>query len=314
MNYDVLLKWCMDFDPAIKYKIMKNIYGISDEELVNERESMEKSGLVSKYLALVDTETNMWGGGIYTPKWTSTHYTLLELKNLGIPNGNAQYIKSAKVLLDELWYNNGAVRKGKMQDLCVAAMVGSIVCHARIEDDRIEQIASYIASHVQSDGGFNCSWAVSDKSSLHTTLTVLIFIEDYLNNGYMKSAHLLKPIVQDAREWLLSRRLFIGLRSGKPILKSALNIPYPNRYKYDILKTLEYFADCRVEYDQRMDEALRIIKEKMNPDGTWPNTNQIQGQTHFNIEENLRRSQINTYRALRVLNHFGLINIAKPSV
>ena len=309
----MLLKWCMDFDPVIRYKTMKNIYKIPEIDLENEHSALEKDGLVSRYLSLVDKDTNMWDQGIYNPKWTSTHYTLLELKNLDVPNHNEQYIASSKVLLDKLWFNNGMVRKNRMQDLCVAAMVGSIACHARIQDEKIEQIASYIATHVQSDGGFNCSWPVSDKSSIHTTLTVLIFINDYKRNGYTESSTLLEPLVRDAREYLLERRLFKGLRSNMPILKSSLNIPYPNRYKYDVLKALEYFADCECEYDKRMQDAIDILKSKMNKDGSWPNTNQIQGRTFFKIEENLKRSQINTYRALRVLSHFGVIEIKKPS-
>ncbi len=39
-----------------------------------------------------------------------------------------------------------------------------------------------------------------------------------------------------------------------------MNIPYPSRWKYDILKCLDYFRAAGVEYDERMSYALRALR------------------------------------------------------
>ena len=43
-----------------------------------------------------------WGGGIYSPKWISTNYTLLLLRNMGLPRDNPAGSAGARLLLGNL--------------------------------------------------------------------------------------------------------------------------------------------------------------------------------------------------------------------
>ena len=82
-------------------------------------------------------------------------------------------------------------------------------------------------------------------------------------------------------------------------------LSFPTRWKYDILRALDYFSKREVPYDKRMDDAINIIKNKQRKDGTWPTQNKHPGLVHFDYEKTGAPSRINTLRALRVLNYYN---------
>ena len=82
-------------------------------------------------------------------------------------------------------------------------------------------------------------------------------------------------------------------------------LSYPSRWKYDILRALDYFRAASIDYDERMGPALDVLKKKRRSDGTWPVQAKHPGQVHFDMEQTGAPSRWNTLRALRVLEHFG---------
>lgn len=82
-------------------------------------------------------------------------------------------------------------------------------------------------------------------------------------------------------------------------------LSYPSRWKYDILRALDYFRDAAVPYDPRMQDALDVLLSKRRKDGRWPVQAKHPGQTHFDMEQTGQPSRWNTLRALRVLGAFG---------
>jgi hypothetical protein len=83
-----------------------------------------------------------------------------------------------------------------------------------------------------------------------------------------------------------------------------LMLSYPSRWKYDILRALDYFQFAGSNYDPRMQDALDILKKKRRKDHKWPVQAKHPGQTHFDMEKTGSPSRWNTLRALRVLKHF----------
>jgi len=84
-----------------------------------------------------------------------------------------------------------------------------------------------------------------------------------------------------------------------------LMLSYPSRWRYDILRALDYFRSAGITYDNRMHDALDLLKKKRRPDGTWPLQARHPGETHFEMEVPGKPSRWNSLRAVRVLNHFG---------
>ncbi|MCX6261732.1 MAG: hypothetical protein NTY95_13055 [Bacteroidia bacterium] len=58
-----------------------------------------------------------------------------------------------------------------------------------------------------------------------------------------------------------------------------------------------------MKYDERMDEALKIIGKSGNKNGKWKAYIQA-GKTYFVMEKPGTESKWNTLRALRVLTHY----------
>jgi hypothetical protein len=158
------------------------------------------------------------------------------------------------------------------------------------------------------DGGFNCqsNRQGATHSSLHSTLSVLEGIHEYLSNGYTYRAKELEQIAGMAREFMLQHRLFRSDKTGEIISPNFLMLSYPGRWFYDILRALDYLRAAGVEYDPRMQDALDVLTSKRRKDGAWPLQRKISGLTHFDMEKPGQPSRWNTLRALRVMNHFGL--------
>jgi len=113
-------------------------------------------------------------------------------------------------------------------------------------------------------------------------------------------------------EWLLEgdvsiqyqvHRLFLSDRTGAIISKDFLKFSYPGRWKYDILRALDYFQYTKSKMDKRMEDAISLIHKKRRNDGTWNMQAAHPGKVHFVMEKAGYPSRWNTLRVLRVLKH-----------
>jgi hypothetical protein len=158
------------------------------------------------------------------------------------------------------------------------------------------------------DGGFNChsNRKGAVHSSLHTTLSVAEGILEYSKSGYKYRTSELQKAEQGSREFILQHRFYKSDRTGKIIDKKMLMLSYPSRWRYDILRALDYFQFAGVDYDNRMDNAIEVLLIKRRKYGNWPLQTKHPGQTHFDMEKSGEPSRWNTLRALRVLKHYGI--------
>lgn len=299
-----IIEWLLSGDPAIVYQTKRDLLKTPPADLKKLRAQIALNGWGRALLEKRDLETGLWGNGIYRPKWISTHYTLLQLKDMGLEPSNVHYTKSCRILLKGLWFNQGMVRKNRYRDFCVAAMVLGMCCHGRIESRKLEEIVDYMLEHHFNDGGWNCSWQRGAvHSSVHTTLTTLECIRDYKSNGYSYRLADLEQQADAGREFLLHHHLFKSHRTDRIMKKQFIMLSYPARWKYDILRVLDYFQSIHFPYDKRMDDALEILINKQRKNKRWPVQQKHPGLVHFDMEKTGSDSRWNTLRALRVLKH-----------
>jgi hypothetical protein len=102
----------------------------------------------------------------------------------------------------------------------------------------------------------------------------------------------------------LKHRLFLSDRTGEIINKAFLNFPYPSRWKYDILRALDYFRYIGFPWDERLKPAIDIVLKKQNKDGSWNQQAKHPGQLHFEMEKAGKPGRWNTLRCLRVLKKY----------
>lgn len=93
------MDWLLNGDPAIRWQAMRDLAGTSAAAVQRERQRVAEEGWGARLLVLQDP-TGSWGGGLYTPKWTSTTYTMLLLRSFGLPARNPAALVGAGLLLD----------------------------------------------------------------------------------------------------------------------------------------------------------------------------------------------------------------------
>src|ERR1022692_4758855 len=96
---DSVLQWLLDCDPAIRWQTMRDLKGSADRTVRREQQRVATEGWGARLLKL-QVADGRWAGGDYTPKWTSTTYTLLLLRDMGLVPGDAQAVRACRLLLD----------------------------------------------------------------------------------------------------------------------------------------------------------------------------------------------------------------------
>lgn len=290
---DVLL----ESDPVIRRLTQRHLLD-HDVELLIE-------GYIDRYLDLYDPINHMWGGGVYGPKWISTHYTMLELKYMEIDPMHPIYQDALQTLLKYEWKNQGMYNRIIHQDMCVAGMLLSLASYGKIDDPKLFEIIDYILDHTMPDGGWNCSWERKPSpkiSSVHTTLSILEALRDYDQNGYLYRIKEVRMHILLGIECLLKRNLYQAHQTKTPIHPSMVKASYPPRWKYDILRVLEFLTSVKYPDNLRLTDAInQLISQMHGP--FMAKGSQISGKIHFKLEEG-RFGMFNTLRILKVLKHF----------
>lgn len=301
-----LSRWMLEGDPSIVYQYKKDLRDVDDQLM---QRKIETEGWGAAILSR-RREDGHWGRAFYQPKWTSTHYTLLQLKNFLLPRDNSDASQTVDLILKNEKGADGGINPSEtisQSDLCINGMVLNYASWFGADRDDLKSLVEIIIHLQMGDGGFNClvnrSGAV--HSSLHTTINVLEGIREYIRQGYEYRRDDLLRIEKEAREFILRHRLYKSDKTGKIINKAFTMLSYPCRWHYDVLRAMVYFAESETPYDERMSDAIDLIISKRRKDGTWPVQANHTGKTHIEMEKAGGPSRWNTLRALKVLNFYN---------
>jgi hypothetical protein len=99
-THDALIAWLLEGDPAIHWQTMRDLQDAPAKEWQAEQRRTLNEGWGGRFLSLQAADGS-WGGGIYSPKWISTTYTLLTLVEIGIPRDHAPARRAAALVLDK---------------------------------------------------------------------------------------------------------------------------------------------------------------------------------------------------------------------
>ena len=306
-DQDPLIAWLLEGDVSIQYQVYRDLLAAEKPDL---RDRIASEGWGAQFLSFRHKEGH-WGQRFYQPKWISTHYTILDLKNLAIPPTNSEIRQSISQVIRDLKGPDGGILPigvNKKSDVCINGMLLNYAAYFRTKESVLQSIVDFLLTEHMKDGGFNCNSNSKGAvhSSMHTTISVIEGILEYAKNGYTYRLEALQEAEYKSREFLLQHRLFRSDRTGNIIDKKMLMLSYPSRWRYDILRALDYFQFAGVNYDPRMQDAFDILLKKRRKDNTWPVQAKHPGQTHFDMEKTGGPSRWNTLRALRVLNHFSV--------
>ncbi len=296
------MEWLLEGDISIQYQVHRDLLGHDDKSL---QSNINSQGW-GKRLFEARTPNGRWGYSFYQPKWISTHYTLLDLRNLCVSPKDPLCQRIVKeIALNEKGQDGGldVSHSNANSDVCVNGMFLNYASYFQIDEDLLHSIIDFILSQIMPDGGFNCMHNRSGAvhSSLHSTLSILEGITEYERNGYTYRLPELQTVKNSCVEFILIHHLFKSDKTGKIIKNDFLKFPFSPRWKYDILRCLDYFQHACIPYDHRMNDALKVVENKKTADGLWKVNARYSGLIHFEMEKAGKPSRWNTLRALRVL-------------
>ena len=305
MGNNEIIKWLLAGDVSIQYQVFRDLLS---EERKDLQARIATEGWGKRFLSKRKPEGH-WGLKFYQPKWTSSHYTLLDLRNLCIDPDNVMIKESIVIILENEKGPDGGIRPiGSIQasDVCINGMFLNYASYFRSDEKKLESVVDFLISQHMHDGGFNCmsNRSGAAHSSLHSTISVLEGITEYENNGYRYRSNKLTRIRNAAIEFILLHQLYISERTGEIIKKEFLRLSYPSRWRYDILRALDYFRYSKTPWDDRMSPAINVLLNKRNSDATWNLQANHPGKIHFEMERPGKPSRWNTLRAMRVLKFY----------
>jgi hypothetical protein len=311
---DEIIPWLMEGDPAIRWQTLKDLQTASAEHWQAERGRTLVEGWGRKYLELQAADGS-WGGGIYSPKWISTTYTLLSLIGIGIPGNYPAAQKGARLTLDRMLgprFDEAFMHNLAGLDRCIVGMDLAIASYFEVRDERVEAMVENLLSERMPDGGWNCRRLRQPRphhSSFHTTFNVLEGLRLWLETTpeQARRSEILEA-EKAALGFMLEHRLFKSDKTGEVIHHNFTLLSYPQRWHYNVLRGLEYFARADWPYDERLEEAIELLQHRRGADGRWPVQHKYAGKSFFDMEKVGGPSRWNTLRALRVLRWWERIS------
>ena len=299
-----VIRWLLDSDPSIRWQVMRDLTEEPDEFVAAERSRVASEGWGSRLLDRQKPDGN-WGDGTTTPKWKSTLFTLLLLRQMGMDPKSDQARTAVGLLRDKVtWgpeFGDSPFFEGEVEP-CIN---GGVLALCGYFGETSDRLLDRLLSEQLKDGGWNCeAERGSVRSSFHTTICVL---EGLLEYEKAKGA---TAAVTDARiraqEYLLERRMFRRLSSGKVIDRNWTRFSFPTTWHYDVLRGLDYLRDAGAEPDERVAEAVELVTKRRHQNGRWPLHKPHSDPVNLDMEGSAGKpSRWNTLRALRVLDWYS---------
>ena len=309
------VKWLLDGDPAVIWQVQRDLLNEPSRNYESTQARVVTEGWGAQFLGYQDPQ-GTWAGGLYTPKWQSTTYTMLTLWRLGLPYDNSQAQQGCKRLLEGGFMPDGGIhytRNKKIQhsETCITGMVLSVLAYFRYPDERVHSLVEHLLTQQMADGGWNCrSYNGDQHSSFHTTISALEGLWEYEKTNGLNDE--IDSARTRAHEFLWLHRLYRSHRTCEIVDPKLTKLTFPPRWRYDLLRVLDYFQDCNAPQDERTTEGIELLRSKRRKDGTWPLNSGMSGRFFFHMEKAGQSSRMNTLRALRVLKWWDEDELGSP--
>ncbi len=281
-----LEQWLLEGDPAIRWRVLR-----SGRDVTRERRRIAAEGWGARLLAAQGADGH-WGGGVYSPKWTSTTYTLLRLIWLGLLPGHPAALRGC----DRLWEWQA---RWRVPETCIQSILVRITSSHGHPAERLDSVVADLLDQQLADGGWNCATR-TDKgkhSSFHTSILALEALEAYRDAGGAIDAG---AALERGREFFLDHRLYRSHRTGAVAIRGSTRFPAFPEWHFDVLRGLEHFSRSGAPRDDRLRDAVEVLRHARRTDGRWRTYAPYPGRQWFQLEPP-GPSRWTTARALLVL-------------
>jgi hypothetical protein len=296
------IDWLLDSDPAIRWQAMRDLTDASPEAVGMERARVPREGIGAEILARQGSDGSWHRAG--APVWLPTLYTLLLLRATGVDPADPAVDSAMARLQAGFRWDEAFGRKPFFDGEVEPCINGGALALGAYFRRPIESLARRFVGEQLDDGGWNCDAPKSARSSFHTTICVLEGLLEY--ERAVGSAPEIAAARRRGEEYLLERGLFRRRSTGEVANPEFLELAFPPRYHYDVLRALDHLRSAGAKPDARTDDALRLVETRRQADGRWLLDRAYEEALAFPFDESVGQpSRWNTLRALRVLGWCG---------
>jgi len=305
------LSWLLDSDPCIRWQTLRDLTDASPEAIASARARVPREGLGAEILAAQESDGSWRCAN--APVWLSTLFTFLLLRSTGADHRDPAIDSAVGRLETSLrWSDPGGRWNLRPAELggnpffvgeVEPCINGGVLALGASFGRPNESLANRLVDEQLEDGGWNCEAPKSVRSSFNTTICVL--------EGLLEYERAVGPVQhvaaarQRGEEYLLNRGLFRRLSTGEVVNPQFLELAFPPRYHYDILRALDYFRLSGAQPDPRIRDAVHLIESRRQPDGRWLLDHAYDEALAVPVGESIGEpSRWNTLRALRVLRWY----------
>ncbi len=310
LNRDKAISWLLEQeDPGIRYWTFKDLLdkAVNDPELLAAQKSVTSWSPVLDVLKQQNPE-GYWAEAedVYWPKWTATVWQLILLGELGINRDHpavkkgCEYYLKAMDAQDRSWPPPDYSDKDQagqwpawrsVWEPCVTGnMARTLTLFGFGDDPRVKEMYEWLVKYPLPDGGWNCEPGPWGKDVFHSsfmsTIEPLWAFSELDPQKWPRGA---RDVVENAVEFMLMHNLYKSDKSGKVIDEEWTKLHFPLFYFYDTLHGLRVLTKLGYADDERMKDALHLLKAKMLSDGSWP----MEGTFLHSLKRNLVKDEKN---------------------
>jgi hypothetical protein len=186
-------------------------------------------------------------------------------------------------------------------------MTAALIRIGYANDPRVEKALEWLVKIQNKDGGWLCPYwkaHVKDKHGcFYGTICPLEAFSEVKRENLTKE---MNETIEKGAEFLLMHHMFKADHHGyKVINQSWLKLSFPWFYGYNILRGLDVLTKLGYVSDERLNDAVEILLQKRQSNGTWILESAPIGRMQTNIEAKGKPSKWITLIALRVLKRLS---------
>jgi len=319
--------WLLEKDnPSVRYFTLTDILEKpgSAPEVREAKAQIMGSGIVPKILTK-QTEEGYWGvrEDFYVKaKYRGTVWQIIILAELGASGEDEHIQKAAEFILRNsqdrtsggFAYRGGESRGGQhgaMIPCLTGNMVWSLIRFGYLEDSRVQQGINWITRYQRFDDGIEekpAGWPYDKKDVCWGTHTCHMGAVKALKTLSAippnKRSDEVKNTIEKGADYLLQHHIHKRSHDLTKVAKPGwLQFGFPLMWKTDALDMLQVLINLGYR-DQRMQEAVDLVKSKQDSQGQWNLETTFNGRMLVNVEQQGKPSKWITLNALRVLKEF----------
>ena len=308
--------WLLDSDPSVRWQVMRDLLDCPEPEWTAERARVATEGWGARLLSCED-EDGQWAGGAFLPRgfdfrewqevgqpWTATAFSLSQLREFGLDPSSRPGPASRRA--DRRQLTLGPRRRALLGGRSRGVHQRPDRCRRRLLRCR------RLAPRRPADGRAPRRRRLELRAGQR--LGPLVVRQHHqrarrapgVRASHRRHAGVPRGTHSRARSTCWSAACSAALSTGEPADDQFLSFLYPSRWRYDVLRALDYFRSAAAltdaAPDPRLGDAVDHVRSRRQEDGTWLLDWSLPGRVWFEMDDGAGKPSVwVTLRAMRVL-------------